>query len=80
MLGGQTAQSVVQELPLASLRAGMIFLEDVRTVTGGLLVAHGHEVTASLIERIRNFSRNVSVKEPLRVQVPAHMVVAGVQP
>jgi response regulator RpfG family c-di-GMP phosphodiesterase len=77
LLGGQSAKAVVQELPLASLRPGMTFLEDVRTVTGGLLVAHGHEVTASLIERIRNFSRNVSVKEPLRVQVPAHMVLVG---
>jgi response regulator RpfG family c-di-GMP phosphodiesterase len=77
MLGGESAQSVVQELPLSSLRPGMTFLEDVRTVAGGLLVAHGHEVTASLIERIRNFSRNVSVKEPLRVQVPSHMVIPG---
>ena len=75
MLGGQKSQAVVQELPLARLRAGMTFLEDVRTASGGLLIAHGHEVTASLIERIRNFSRNVSVKEPLRVLVPAHMVV-----
>lgn len=77
VLGGQQAQAVIQELPLGRLRAGMIFLEDVRTVAGGLLVAHGHEVTASLIERIRNFSRNVSVKEPLRVQVPAHLVQSG---
>jgi response regulator RpfG family c-di-GMP phosphodiesterase len=77
MLGGQQAQALIKELPLARLRAGMVFLEDVRTMSGGLLIAHGHEVTASLIERIRNFSRNVSVKEPLRVQVPAHLVIPG---
>lgn len=80
LLGGQKSQAVVQELPLARLRAGMTFLEDVRTASGGLLIAHGHEVTVSLIERIRNFSRNVQVKEPLRVLVPPHMVVPGDQP
>jgi hypothetical protein len=75
MLGGQQSQASVRELLLADLRAGMTFVDDVRTVSGGLLIAHGHEVTSSLIERIRNFSRNVSVKEPLRVLVPPHLVM-----
>jgi response regulator RpfG family c-di-GMP phosphodiesterase len=77
VLGGRQAEAVIQELPLGRLRAGMVFLDDVRTVSGGLLVAHGHEVTDSLLERMRNFSRNVSLKEPFRVQVPAHLVGAG---
>ncbi len=80
LLGGQESQSVVLELPLARLRAGMVFIEDVRTASGGLLIAHGHDVTVSLIERIRNFSRNVSVKEPIRVLVPPHLVMPGDQP
>jgi response regulator RpfG family c-di-GMP phosphodiesterase len=74
MLGGK-ARAVVQELPLARLRIGMVFVDDVRAMSGGLLVARGHEVTASLVERLRNFARNVSVKEPLRVLVPPHIIV-----
>jgi response regulator RpfG family c-di-GMP phosphodiesterase len=74
MLGGK-ARAVVQELPLARLRVGMVFVDDVRAVAGGLLVARGHEVTASLIERMRNFAKNVSVKEPVRVLVPSHIVI-----
>ena len=75
MLGAKLGHAVVQELPLARLRAGMTFVDDVRAVSGGLLVARGHEVTASLIERMRNFARNVSVKEPVRVLVPSHIVI-----
>ena len=74
LLGGRD-QAVVQELPISRLRAGMVFADDVRAVSGGLLVARGHEVTASLIERMRNFARNVNVKEPVRVLVPAHIVI-----
>ena len=77
ILGSSRAQFVIQELPLGRLRPGMVFVDDVRTVQGGLLVARGHEITLSLIERIRNFSRNVSVKEPLRVQVPTSTPGAG---
>jgi HD-GYP domain-containing protein (c-di-GMP phosphodiesterase class II) len=75
ILGGQQSTAIVRELRLADLRAGMTFVDDVRTISGSLLIAHGHEVTGSLIERIRNFSRNVSVKEPLRVLVPPHLII-----
>jgi response regulator RpfG family c-di-GMP phosphodiesterase len=70
LLGAQDKQ-VVEELGLALIHPGMVLMDDVRSLSGGLLIARGHEVTASLIERIRNVSRNVGVKEPLRVLVPA---------
>jgi response regulator RpfG family c-di-GMP phosphodiesterase len=73
MLGAQQEKAVVRELKLALIRPGMVFMEDVRTSSGALLIARGHEITASLIERIRNFSKNDGIPEPLRVLVPPHL-------
>jgi response regulator RpfG family c-di-GMP phosphodiesterase len=61
------SKSVVRELLIRDLRTGMLFAEDVRTVKGLLLIARGYEVTVSLTERIRNFSAEVGVREPIRV-------------
>jgi hypothetical protein len=46
----------------------MVCADDVKMLNGTLLVARGYEVTASFLERIRNF-RAGTVKEPLRVIV-----------
>jgi CheY-like chemotaxis protein len=56
----------IREVSLAVLCAGMVFVEDVKTQSGTLLVARGFEVTASFLERARNFQPGM-VKEPLRV-------------
>lgn len=66
ILGKRTRDVDVLELPIQSVSAGMIFLEDVRTQAGALLVARGHEATASVVERVRNFVPG-SVREPVRV-------------
>lgn len=63
----------VRELPLAELRTGMTLADDVRTLTGGLLVARGHSVTDQLIERLGNL-RAGGVREPLRVIDPTQTV------
>jgi HD-GYP domain-containing protein (c-di-GMP phosphodiesterase class II) len=67
LLGSAEQQVVVEEVSLSGLVPGMCFAEDVRSREGALLIARGHEVTPSLIERIRNFSRNVGVREPLKM-------------
>jgi response regulator RpfG family c-di-GMP phosphodiesterase len=54
-------------MPLSKIREGMIFDQDVKTRTGRLLIARGHEVTASLLERIKNLSSDLKVQEPIRV-------------
>jgi hypothetical protein len=46
---------VIKTVSAPTLRVGMILAEDVRLATGNLLVARGYEVTASFIERIKNF-------------------------
>jgi len=63
MIGNRTEQ--VRELPLFGLRPGMVFVDDVRSRGGTLIVARGHAVTQGLIERMKNFGGQI--KEPLRV-------------
>ena len=57
----------VREIKIVELRVGMILASDVFASNGMLLVTHGHEVTVSLVERLRNFDR-IGVREPLLVR------------
>jgi response regulator RpfG family c-di-GMP phosphodiesterase len=72
VLGG-AGGSTVREMRLRDVRPGMTFAEDVLAKTGVLLIARGQEVTLGLLERIKNFSENIGVREPVRMiigQVP----------
>ncbi|HET7504051.1 MAG TPA: HD domain-containing phosphohydrolase [Kofleriaceae bacterium] len=60
---------VVKAIPPRALCVGMILAEDVRLATGNLLVARGYEVTASFIERVRNFPPGVFTGD-VRIVVP----------
>jgi CheY-like chemotaxis protein len=64
----ESGREQLREFPLSALRVGMVFAEDVKFSTGALLAARGYEVTASFLERARNF-RSGSVREPIRVIV-----------
>lgn len=63
------ADTEVQEIRLRDVRVGMVFAEDVVTRVGTILIARGHEVSESLVERIRNIADRVTVVEPIRVIV-----------
>jgi len=56
-----------QLLKLYEIRTGMIFAEDVFAKNGILLVSHGQEVSLGLLERLRNFSHSLGIREPVRV-------------
>jgi hypothetical protein len=56
-------------VPLSALRIGMVVAEDIRMVSGTLLVARGYEIAQGFIERARNF-RPGTVREPVRVFIP----------
>ena len=56
-------------MSLSSLKVGMVVAEDIRMVSGTLLVARGYEIAPSFLERARNF-RAGTVKEPVRVFIP----------
>jgi response regulator RpfG family c-di-GMP phosphodiesterase len=62
-----TANAVrVREIELCELRAGMTLADDVRSTTGQLLIARGHESTEGLVERLRNLTDGF-VREPLLI-------------
>lgn len=67
--GGGRREVVVQELRLGDLAVGMIFDEDVKSAKGLLLIARGQEVTPGLLERVRNFSSELGIHEPIRMVV-----------
>ena len=67
-LQGSSKQGLrMRELSLAEVAAGMFFAEDVKSSKGVLLISRGQEVTPSLLERVRNFSSELGVREPLRM-------------
>jgi response regulator RpfG family c-di-GMP phosphodiesterase len=66
--GDQSPRGGAREVFLSVLCVGMVFLDDVKTTSGMLLVARGFEVTQGFLERLRNLKPG-TVKEPLRVVV-----------
>jgi response regulator RpfG family c-di-GMP phosphodiesterase len=72
--------SDVRELPAASLRAGMVFAQDVRSGNGVLFIARGQEVTVSLLERLHNFAPGFLAEQPIRVMVPGNHPVSAIVP
>lgn len=74
-LEGQELRTV----PIDQLMTGMVLASDVFTDAGVKLIPCGHEITSSLLERIRNFSRMATgVREPLEVFVPASRAASRV--
>jgi response regulator RpfG family c-di-GMP phosphodiesterase len=74
-LVGPDSTHVLKEVKLSELEVGMVFDEDIRLDGGTLLVGRGLEVTAGMVERMRNVQRG-SVKEPVRVKIALPQVVA----
>jgi len=61
------SETLVHELRLDEIASGMLFGEDVKSARGLLLIARGQEVTPGLLERIRNFSSELGIREPIRM-------------
>lgn len=59
MLDADDERREIRELPLHAVQDGMVFLEDVHTKTGALLVARGFVVTPSFLERTRHFAKDL---------------------
>ena len=66
MIGTAPEHTRVLEIPLLRLRAGMTLADDVRSVSGPLLIARGHVATDQLITRLWNLGTGF-VREPLLV-------------
>ena len=71
----------VHALMLQEIVAGMLFGEDVKSSKGLLLIARGQEVTPSLLERVRNFSAELGIREPIRmIEGPIALQTSEVAP
>lgn len=56
---------------------GMILAQDIRFLDGRIFVGRGYEVNLTLRERIKNFSQRPGLQEPVKVTVPAKLVLEG---
>ena len=81
-LEGLEAESdpvTVRAVKLLDIRIGMITAEEVRAKNGLLLVSTQQQVTLPVLERLRNFARQVGVVEPIRMFVPSR-TLGGTSP
>jgi hypothetical protein len=66
---GEAAEQII-EVQVSSLNAGMVFMDELRTNVGALLVPKGFEVTEAFLQRVRNFGAAI-LQEKVRVSVAA---------
>lgn len=67
MRGNPQGKSQMLELAIRDVMVGMTFGEDLKSGKGVLLIARGQEVTPALPERMRNFSSELAIREPVRM-------------
>ena len=65
--GRNKREARVREMMLDDITLGMFFGQDLKSRKGLLLVSHGQEATPSLLERIRNFSLDLGIVEPIEM-------------
>ena len=66
-LRGDSQDVRMLELQIRELAIGMVFGEDLKSPSGVLLVARGQEVTAGLLERLRNFPDDIARRQVVRM-------------
>jgi response regulator RpfG family c-di-GMP phosphodiesterase len=69
LVGAAVDAQEVSEMPVGRVRPGMIFLDELRTSVGTLLVPKSFEVTEAFLERMRNFGPGI-LQEKVRVLSP----------
>jgi response regulator RpfG family c-di-GMP phosphodiesterase len=66
LVGASVAAQQLSEVAVGDVIPGMIFVDDLRTHVGTLLVPKGFEVTETFLERMRNFGPGI-LQERVRV-------------
>jgi response regulator RpfG family c-di-GMP phosphodiesterase len=69
MVGVSAGAPEVKEVAVGRLTPGMVFMDDLYTQIGTLLVPKGFEVTETFLERARNFGAGI-LQEKVRVTAP----------
>jgi len=54
-LRGAAASASAKDVALSALRVGMVLAEDVRLLSGAMLVARGYEITVQFLDRVKGF-------------------------
>jgi response regulator RpfG family c-di-GMP phosphodiesterase len=67
MRGNPEDTNLMLELSIREVNVGMVFGEDLKSTKGLLLIARGQEVTPALLERMQNFSGDLTIREPVRM-------------
>jgi response regulator RpfG family c-di-GMP phosphodiesterase len=70
LVGSGAATEQIIEVQVSLLNAGMVFMDDLRTNVGALLVPKGFEVTEAFLQRVRNFGAAI-LQEKVRVSLAA---------
>lgn len=68
--GDSHEKTLMLERMVKDITVGMVFGEDLKSGKGLLLIARGQEVTPALLERMRNFSAELAIREPVRMLLP----------
>jgi CheY-like chemotaxis protein len=63
-----------RSLRVRELQPRMILDEDVKTIDGTLVLQAGHELSAIVIERLRQFASSRGLAEPIQVRVPIGLI------
>lgn len=69
--GAHSERMERRALRVRDLEPHMILDEDVKTRDGTLVLQQGHELSPTLIERLRQFAASRGLAEPIQVRVPA---------
>lgn len=64
-------QTQFLSLNIAQIAEGMIAAEDIHAKNGVLIIPKGQAITTTLLQGLKNFSSQVGVVEPVRVQIGA---------
>ena len=62
-------QGRVISLPVGQIGEGMVAMEDIQAKNGVLIIPKGQTITKPLVQGLINFSKQVGVVEPIRVQI-----------
>jgi FixJ family two-component response regulator len=66
----ESAKMEVRKVPASKLTTAMILQQEIRTLTGMLVVAKGQEITHALLIKLDNFSRAGTIDREIAVLVP----------
>jgi response regulator RpfG family c-di-GMP phosphodiesterase len=70
LVGASVGAQDQSEVAVGDLIPGMVFMNDLRTPVGTLLVPKGFEVTATFLERVRNFGPGILQERVLVMAAP----------